>query len=73
MKTLHLTEVDIKEVIIIPNNSISILYKVSDDTGNIIFSNRLTIKKEDLPPGAQNTMDNFVQKLLDKVLLKEEL
>ena len=51
--------------------SISILYQILDDAGNVIINNRITINRTDLPTAGQNAIDTLLQKLSDKVITKE--
>lgn len=72
MKQINLTTVEYKEVVI-GVNDISILYTIKDDLGVIIFEKRLTLKKTDLPTAGQTALDSVLDKLLNKVIIKEEL
>lgn len=71
MKTIKLDKVEIKEITIVPNTSLSVLYRVLDDLGNVIINNRITVLKEDLPLTGQTAMDNLVAKILTKIEQKE--
>ena len=69
-KTILLKTAEYKEVVI-GQDDISILYQIKDDTGVIIFTKRLTIKKTDLPTAGQTALESLLSKLLIKVVEKE--
>lgn len=70
MKTINLQTVKILETLI-TDQTISTLYQVLDEIGNVIINRRITIKKEDLPLVGQTAIDKLQEKLLEKLIAKE--
>ena len=70
MKTINLKTAKILETTL-TEKSISCLYQVLDDLGNVIINNRITLNKTDLPITEQNAIDILLQKLSEKIISKE--
>ena len=69
MKTINLSQIALKEIIIQPNLSqIVVLYDGKDNLDNLVFSKSFNIDRTTLPSAVQITLQN----LLDKVQLKIE-
>lgn len=69
-KTINLQTIKILETTI-TEKSISVLYQVLDDANNVIINNRINILRTDLPPAGQNALDNFQEKILEKLINRE--
>ena len=69
MKTINLSQIALKEIIIQPNLSqIVVLYDGKDNLDNLVFSKSFNIDRTTLQSAVQITLQN----LLDKVQLKIE-
>ncbi len=74
MKTFSIKNAEIKEVIIQPDlPTVTVLYKLKDDEGNVIVQKTMNIEKDDIPTAGRLALDGMMQKLLAHILSKEEI
>lgn len=74
MKTITIQSAEIKEIIISPlSGMLTTFYNLKDDLGNTVYVKSVSVKITDLPSSAQTSIDNFKQKLLDKIIIIENL
>lgn len=71
MKQINLKSAEISEIIIRPNEvlPVTVMYNVKDESGVLVFSRTITLKKNQL----SNKVENLAEKILEHILTKEEL
>lgn len=69
MKQINLSSVRVIEVILRPLETIplAVAFEVLDDTGKVVLTKRLTVKKEDMPNGATTAITQLVDRITTRL------
>lgn len=75
MKTLKLTNVNVVEVILRPNEEVplAVLFEISDENGAVVMTKRVVVKREDMPVPASVAITNLVSRITDRLLSLEQI
>lgn len=73
MKTINLTDIKIDEVIIRPNEVITILYSILDDEGQVIQGKVASLKYETLSTQEKTVITSLTNRFLTKTRVSEKL
>ena len=73
MKTINLTDIKIKEILITKNGSfnINLLFQRLDDTGAVNDTKRIILTEEDFTPTQINKFNDILSALVAKAKQKE--
>lgn len=69
MKQINITSVRVTEVILRPLETIplAVAFEILDDTGKVVLTKRLTVKKEDMPAAATTAITNLVDRITTRL------
>lgn len=73
MKTINLTDIKIDEVIIRPNEVITILYSILDDEGQVVHGKVASLKYETLSAQEKTVITSLTNRFLTKTRVSEKL
>ena len=69
MKTINLGNIQIKEIIISPDDHMVITYNLLDDNDQPVYAKQVILKNADFPQ--LNKLENFIEQLLANLKLTE--
>lgn len=73
MKQINLTSIRVTETILRPDEEIplAVLYEILDDTGKVVVTKRVQVKKENLPAQATTAITNLVDRITTRLTTLE--
>ena len=72
-KQITLQSAEIREVILRPDDTVplTVLYQIKDDAGNVVFTKRVQVKREDMHQQATTALTQLITRITERIISLE--